>query len=406
MKPYDAVIIGAGPAGLFCSARAAGYGRKVLLLEKNPQPGKKLALTGSGQCNITHDGEIPEFLSHYGSNGRFLRPALLAFSNRDLVAFFADRGCPMETEPGGKVFPVSRKASDVRDVLVGECMKQGVTLQCSEPVQKVWRDEQELFVTHGTSEYRARQLVIATGGASYPSTGSAGDGYRIARDLGQPVTPVAPALVPVVVRSYRFADLAGISLKNPGITIYRNGKKIGHGSGDLLFTHAGLSGPGILDLSRSLLPRDILYIRFVREDPESVRNLLISGSAMAGGRQMSTIIRKFGLPDRLARELLVLAGIPPQLPAAQLDRDARETLARFLTAFPFEIDRLLGFHEAMVTRGGVGLRSVNSKTMESRIIRGVYYIGEVLDIDGDTGGYNLQAAFSTADAAARNIGLH
>lgn len=400
---FGTVIIGAGPAGLFCGARLAGPGERVLVLEKNPGPGKKLGITGSGQCNITHDGEIREFLPHYGDHGRFLKPALFAFSNRDLIGFFTERGCPMQAEPGGKVFPVSRRASDIRNLLVSECKTRGAVIRCGEPATGAERQEGEFLVTTRTGVFRTHRLVIATGGASYPSTGSSGDGYRIAGLLGQPVTQVAPALVPVVVRNYPFTPLAGISFDGLRISLYRDGKKIREGSGDLLLTHTGLSGPGILDLSRYLVPGDVLHVGFVRDDPGSVRERLIGLTASRGGRETGTIMQEFGLPERFVRALLGNAGISPHLPGAQLPRDVRETIVRLLTAFPFDVERLGGFEEAMATRGGIALEHIDPKTMESRIVPGLYCIGEILDIDGDTGGYNLQAAFSTAGAAARHI---
>ncbi|MDD4256043.1 MAG: aminoacetone oxidase family FAD-binding enzyme, partial [Methanofollis sp.] len=206
-------IIGGGPAGLFCALGAAGAGRTVIVFEKKPAAGRKLLITGSGQCNITHDGEVPDFLSRYGDHGTFLRPALMNFTNRDLIRFFADRGLFMETEPGGKVFPKTRKAADILAVLLAECAARGVEIRYSDPVRAVERDGDGFLVT-AKEAVRASTLVIATGGASYPATGSTGDGYAFARALGQPTTEVAPALAPVYVEDYPFADLAGISFSN------------------------------------------------------------------------------------------------------------------------------------------------------------------------------------------------
>ncbi|WP_292364965.1 MULTISPECIES: NAD(P)/FAD-dependent oxidoreductase [unclassified Methanoculleus] len=401
-------IIGGGPAGLFCALQAAGEGRSIIVFEKKPAPGRKLLVAGSGQCNITHDGEIAGFLSHYGDHGAFLRPALMNFTNRDLVAFFSDRGLTMKAEPGGKVFPETRRSADVLAVLLAECAARGVEIRCSEAVRAVERDADGFLVRTEKAAVRAGVLVIATGGASYPATGSTGDGYAFARALGQPTTEVAPALTPVYVADYPFADLAGISFQNLTLAVYRDGKRVGRHTGDLLLTHTGLSGPGILDLSRSILPGDVLRVTFLPEtNMEAVRNRLTEAVAAGGTRQVKTVLCDLVLPERFVRRLLDCTGVPPGETCARLTKKARNALAGSLAEFPFRVARLGGFDEAMVTRGGVALEGIDKKTMASRIVPGLYCIGEVLDIDGDTGGYNLQAAFSTAALAARHIaGLH
>ncbi|WP_214041499.1 aminoacetone oxidase family FAD-binding enzyme [Methanoculleus sp.] len=401
-------IIGGGPAGLFCALQAAGEGRSVILFEKKPAPGRKLLVAGSGQCNITNDAEIAGFLPHYGDHGAFLRPALMNFTNRDLIAFFADRRLAMRAESGGKVFPETRKSADVLAVLLAACAARGVEIRCGEAVRNVSRDPDRFLVRTEKATARAELLVIATGGASYPATGSTGDGYAFARALGQPVTEVAPALAPVYVEDYPFADLAGISFQNLALAVYRDGKRVGRHAGDLLFTHTGLSGPGILDLSRSILPGDVLRVTFLPEaNVEAVRTQVADAVATGGARQIKTALCDLALPERFVRRLLDLAGVPPGETCARLPKKARNALAASLAEFPFRVERLGGFDEAMVTRGGVALEGIDKKTMASRIVPGLYCIGEVLDIDGDTGGYNLQAAFSTAALAARHIaGLH
>lgn len=401
-------IIGGGPAGLFCALQAAGEGRSIIVFEKKPAPGRKLLVAGSGQCNITHGGEIADFFSHYGDHGAFLRPALMNFTNRDLVAFFSDRGLAMKAEPGGKVFPETRRSADVLAVLLAECAARGVEIRCGEAVRAVERDTDGFLVRTGEAAVRAGVLVIATGGASYPATGSTGDGYAFARGLGQPTTEVAPALAPVYVEDYPFADLAGISFPNLTITVYRDGKRIGRHAGDLLLTHTGLSGPGILDLSRSILPGDVLRVTFLPEtNMEAVRTQAAEAVTTGGARQVKAVLCDLALPERFVRRLLDLAGVPPGETCARLTKKARNALAASLAEFPFRVARLGGFDEAMVTRGGVALEGIDRKTMASKTVPGLYCIGEVLDIDGDTGGYNLQAAFSTAALAARHIaGLH
>lgn len=397
-------IIGGGPAGLFCALQAAGAGGDVVLFEKKPAPGKKLLIAGSGRCNITHAGDIADFLSRYGDHGAFLRPALMNFTNRDLIAFFTDRGLRMETEPGGKVFPETRKSADVLAVLLAECAARGVEVRSSDPVLAVERDGDGFLVTTKTGAVRAATLVIATGGASYPATGSTGDGYAFARALGQPTTEVAPALTPVYVEDYPFADLAGISFQNLTLSVYRDGKRARQRTGDLLFTHTGLSGPGILDLSRAVRPGDELRVTFLSGmTAEEVRKRLTDAVAAGGGRQVKTVLCGLALPERFVRRLLDLAGVPADETCAQLGKKARNALAASLAEFPFRVARLGGFNEAMVTRGGVAIKGINPKTMASKTVENLYCIGEALDIDGDTGGYNLQAAFSTAALAARHI---
>ena len=397
-------IIGGGPAGLFCALQAAGAGRNVIVFEKKPAPGRKLLITGSGQCNVTHDGEIAEFFSRYGDHGAFLRPALMNFTNRDLIRFFADRGLRMETEPGGKVFPGTRKSADLLAVLLAECAARGVEIRCGDPVREVGRESGGFFVGTEKTTVPADILVIATGGASYPATGSTGDGYTFARALGQPVTEIGPALTPVYVADYPFADLAGISFQGITLTLYRDGRRIRRHTGDLLFTHTGLSGPGILDLSRHILPGDQLKVAFLPgASVEEVRKRLTDVISAGGARQVKTALCDLALPERFVRRLLDLAGIPSGAGCAHLGKKARNALATSLADLPFLVERVGGFNEAMATRGGVALEGIDSKTMASKTVPGLYCIGEVLDIDGDTGGYNLQAAFSTGALAARHI---
>jgi predicted Rossmann fold flavoprotein len=400
-----AVIIGGGPAGLFCALQAAGRRHKVILLEKKRACGRKLLITGSGQCNLTHNGEINNFLSHYGDHGAFLRPALRNFTNRDLIAFFQDRGLPMEAEPGGKVFPATRRSADVLALLLAECNERGVDIRCGEPVRHVARDEDGRFtVVSEATTYYPDHLVIATGGASYPATGSSGDGYGFAREFGHSITEIAPALASVCIRDYPFADLAGISFEDLTISQVRKEKRLLQHTGDLLLTHTGLSGPGILDLSRYIAQGDVLSVSFIPGmGREGVRERVTDAVTANNVRLVKTVLSDLSLPDRFLKRLLDLSGIPPDLTCAHLSKKARTGLITHLTEFPFTVDRLAGFDEAMVTRGGVELDEINPKTLESRLVPHLYCIGEVLDIDGDTGGYNLQAAFSTAALAARHI---
>ncbi len=400
---WDLIVVGAGPAGLFCAISASGGGRKVLVLEKKTSPGRKLLISGSGRCNLTHDGDPRSFLDHYGEAGRFLRPALLGFTNRDLVAFFEERNLSMITMEGGKVFPETQKARDVLDVLLAECEAWGVEIACGKAVTSIVKSADEFLVACGDDAYRSRILVIATGGRSYPATGSAGDGYRFAEALGHAIAEVGPALAPVRIRDYPFADLAGISLPGARVSIFR-GRKVKEGAGDVLFTHDGLSGPGILDLSRDIWAGDLLRVSLAGlRKKEEMERWLLARSEEEGGRNLRSVLAELAIPARLASRVLELLEIPQETKCASMTRRMRIDLADHLSGFPMIVEAVGGFDLAMVTRGGVDLMEVDPKSMESRLVPGLYFAGEVLDVDGDTGGYNLQAAFSTGFLAAERI---
>ena len=404
MEQHDVVVIGAGPAGLFCALHAALPGHRILLLEKNPDPGAKLLLSGSGQCNITHSGEIRDFLSHYGDHGKQVKPALFGFTNRDLIDFFRKRGIAMMTDENGKVFPETRRSSDVLTLLFKECQERGVDLRCNEPATLVTHTAEGFAVTTPKATYFSPILVLSTGGASYPKTGSTGDGYRISASLGQPLTEIAPALTPLLIRNYPFAALSGISFECMKFSVWRAGKKLADRTGDVLFTHLGLSGPGILDASRDIHPGDVITLSFVGnlKREEFVADLTKRVEENRSW-QISTILAAYPIPERLNRKLLKLSGIPDDLKCNHFSAEQRSCLIATCTQFPLTVEAPGGFSVAMVTRGGVALDGVNLKTMESKIIPNLYFAGEVLDIDGDTGGYNLQAAFSTGFLAAQSI---
>jgi hypothetical protein len=401
---FSAVIIGGGPAGLFCALRAAGDGRRVLLLEKKPAPGRKLLLAGSGQCNLTQAGDIGAFLAHYGDNGPFLKPALRSFGNRDLIAFFEERGVVMAVEPDGKVFPRSRKASDVLDALVAACAAAKVKVRSGEPVTGISLADGIFTIRTSCATLQAARVVIATGGITYPGTGSTGDGYTLAQSLGHRIVEPGPALAAVQIYEYPFSDLAGMSFPSRTVTIARKGRNVRRHAGDLLFTHNGLSGPGIIDFSRFIQAGDTLHVSFLPGlSPEAAEKALLAKIAASGQRQVTTILTELDLPERFVKKLLAAVGLDPDLTGAHLSKPGRTALLKLLTGWPLLVSKLGGVHEAMVTRGGIALEEVNPKTMESRLVPGLFFIGEVLDIDGDTGGYNLQAAFSTAALAARRI---
>ncbi len=414
-KDATAIIIGAGPAGLFLAARLAARlagrlsppaGEGVLVLEKMPRPGLKLLASGSGRCNLSHSGPIGDFLGHYGSAGRFLKKSLYAFTNEDLALWLRERGVALEAEEGGKLFPASRRASDVLGVLVDECERNGARVIAGARAVEARREggafAVETLAQDGSREaYGAPFLALAAGGRSYPGTGSTGDGYALARALGHAIVDPRPALAPVALRDTAICALAGLSFESLAFSIRRGGRKIDETRGDLLITHEGLSGPGILDASRGFEPGDILELDFSGLGLERFKAALDSRIAASPRALARTAMADLGLPRRLAELACSLAGLPEEARCSDLRREAREAMARTAAAFPAEIKAVGGFEKAMVTAGGVSLGEVDGSSMESRIAEGLYFAGELLDYDGDTGGYNLQAAFSTAEAAAR-----
>ncbi|PKL70809.1 MAG: NAD(P)/FAD-dependent oxidoreductase [Methanomicrobiales archaeon HGW-Methanomicrobiales-1] len=404
MEQYDITIIGAGPAGLSCAIHVGAPGIRVLVLEKMDEPGKKLLLAGTGQCNITHAGEMRDFLSRYGDHGKWLKPALFSFTNKALLAFFEERGLPMIAEENGKVFPQTRQSADVLAVLLEECKTRGVEIRCSEPVTGITPDAEGFQIATAPATYRSTFVVITTGGASYPKTGSTGDGFKFAAALGQPVTETAPALTPLLIRNFPFAALAGISFEQMPFTVWRAGKKVGDYKGDVLFTHLGVSGPCILDASRHIQPDDIIRLSFAGAVKREEFTADLSRRVQENRTwNVSTILAAYPIPERLNRKLLKLSDIPDDLKCNHFSAEQRTRLVTNCTEFPLTVTAPGGYAVAMATRGGVALDGVDMKTMESKLVPNLYFAGEVLDIDGDTGGYNLQAAFSTGYLAAQGI---
>ncbi|RKD23663.1 hypothetical protein SAMN02745883_01863 [Caminicella sporogenes DSM 14501] len=405
MEICDVVIIGSGPAGLFTAINCSGDDRKVVILEKNKTAGRKLLLSGAGQCNLTHDGSIKEFLNHYGENGRFLRHVLYNFNNDDLLDFFRKRGLDFISNENGKIFPETLKAFDILNILLKECEKRRVDIRYNKNVKGVIYDKEERKFKIKTVEkvYKSNFLVIATGGKSYGATGSTGDGYRFANSLGHTIEPLAPSLTPLFIKKYPFKELSGISFENVFISLWRNNRKIRETVGDVLLTHRNISGPGILNFSRYVVAGDVIKINFVRtENEEDFRSEFVRKLQSNGKIMIKTFLKEYLLPKRFVEKILKIAGIEEEK-CSQLSKEKRNELIKMLVSFPMEVEKLGDYHIAMATRGGVSLKEVNHKTMESKILKRLYFAGEVLDVDGDTGGYNLQAAFSMGYAAGRDI---
>ena len=419
----ELLVIGGGPAGMMCAITAAKRFRKssgnqscnagIVLLEKNDVPGKKLLIAGSGRCNLTHAGPIADFLKHYGEHGRFVQPALNHLTNDALAGFFADHGLPLIELNDGKLFPRTQSSRDVRDVLLAELRNTSVVLRNNTSAESVKQQSDGSFVVQTQAQnandkrtiFFAKRLVIACGGKTYPTTGSTGDGYRFARSLGHSIIEPMPALSPIRVRDYRFAECAGLSFENTNIRLFRGGKKIATATGDLLLTHHGLSGPVILDTSRNIAPGDTICVSFVRAfaDANIFEKQLIDDAIEFGRKSAKNMLAKYEIPERLLSLLFVQNEIPLDLSVAEMSRDIRKTLARSIIEQPFVVAKLGGDNEAMVTRGGVALTEIDRKTMQSRLVPNLYFCGETLDVDGDTGGYNLQFAFSSGKLAADSM---
>ena len=400
---YDTIITGAGPAGLFCAINASKKNSRVLILEKNSSAGKKLLLSGSGQCNFTHAGSLSEFLKHYGKAGNFVKPAFSAFTNIQLIEFFESHGIKSVTRDDGKVFPSSMKAQDILSLLLRLCDENSVEIKYSSPVQSVSHSGSEFLISAGSETYRAANSVIAAGGSSYPATGSSGDGYRLAAFPGHSITEITPALAPLYIKNYKLGNLSGISVKRSLITITRDDKKLTSGKGDILFTPKGLSGPGILDISRDIKRGDRITISLTDRSMQETESLLFDALKNEGKKSVRNIFKIFEIPERLADHLLAQAVIDPAKKAGEISRAERTRILELINFLPLEIEEKGDFRVAMATSGGVSRDEINRKTMESKIIPGLYFAGEVIDVDGDTGGYNIQWAFSSGKAAADSI---
>lgn len=412
---WDVIIVGSGPAGLFASLSAAQEGACVFLLEKRPNLGGKLLLSGGGRGNLTHTGNIPELLQHYhggekpGTAGRFLRPALYAFSNRDLAEFFSERGLPLVVESDGRVFPKTDRAKDALNVILKELEKLRVEACTEMRVTNVRWVPSGFFVSAQSKRketFKCRSLVLAAGGQAYPPLGST-DGYALARKLGHQLIPCRPALVPVIVKfeTFRtFVECAGIAVQNALVILERAKRTLCKKQGPVLFTHRGLSGPAVLDLSREVEPNDVLRVIFTPGvgNFTALEKFLIRKIAVHPRQAFHNLLHGLGTPRALAKAILAFSGTPSDVRAAELPRDVRRAVTKLLVeGAPFTVAGVAGWDEAMVTRGGVALSQVDPKTMESRVVSGLFFAGEILDVDGESGGYNLQAAFSTGFLAGR-----
>lgn len=415
---YDVIVVGAGAAGLFAAGQAATQGARTLLLEKMDRPGRKLLITGKGRCNLTNTTPLADFITHFGPNGRFLWQSFNTFFADDLIRFFNDLGISTVTERGGRVFPASGSAQDIVEGLLQWVRRAGVTIQTYAPVEKLLVTEDQIkgvlvspASIRDTRTRRAREyppqtyygsaVIVTTGGASYPGTGSNGDGYRLAEAVGHSIVPVRPALVPLETAGNIAQQLQGLSLKNVNVSIWINRKKAAQEFGEMLFTHFGLSGPTILTLSRQVV--DALLQNYRVEvsidlkpalDEQKLDERLRRDINQHGKQQFGTLLKEL-LPRTLIPVCILSTDIPADKVGHQITTQERKRLRMWLKDFRFEITRHRTFKEAIITAGGINTRELDPRTLQSRIVKSLYFAGEILDIDADTGGYNLQAAFST-----------
>ena len=397
------IVVGAGAAGLFFGAAApVSAGGDILILEKTDKIGTKLLMAGSGHCNLTHAGSIKEFLLCYGQNGSRIRTCLYRHNNLEYVRFMESLGVPCSEREDGKIFPVSMDSRDVKKALLEAAAANSVTIMKNSPVTAVTVIPEGFEVTVGSkqSSYICTNLVIATGGASYPTTGSDGTFLQVLKNaLGVEITELHPALSPIYVQNYPFEELSGISFKNAGLKIFNKNSSSHEAAGDLLLTHRSFSGPLILNNSRYINTGSRVEINFVF--PYTVSSVLSSIKEVFRGNNKtvsSFFADEYGLPKRFSAKVLEPHGLSERK-LSSLAGGEMENAARAFAAADFSVSGVGSFREAMATSGGVCLDSVNLSAMESKTYKGLYFIGEVLDIDGNSGGYNLQFAYSSARAA-------
>ncbi len=412
---WDVIVVGAGAAGLLAAAVAAERGRRTLLLEKNRHAGVKILMSGGTRCNLTQSTDARGIIKAYGKAGRFLHSALGLLDPAGLVALIEAEGVPTKIEPTGKIFPQSDKASDIVDALLRRLDRSGAGLALSEPLLELHRHEPQGYELV-TSQRRltAQSVLIATGGRSYPGSGTTGDGYAFAASLGHSILPQRPALTPLTTDAAWVRDLKGITLPDVAVRLYRNRetgakqKPIDERRGSLLFAHFGLSGPPALDISRHVSgepnPRSLeLRIDFLPDVTLAAVQQQLKDDARRPGKRPAVALLPESLPRRLRGELLEVCGILPDKPAAELKNQELEKLAAALKGTPLQLSGTLGFKKAEVTAGGVPLDEVDARTMQSKLAPGLFLAGEVLDLDGPIGGYNFQAAFSTGMLAGEHM---
>lgn len=406
------VIIGGGAAGLTAAYGAAlqnGRDAEITVIEKNDRPARKLMITGKGRCNVTNNCGVDTLIANVPKNGKFLFSAFSSFDSSDTMRLFESLGVPLKTERGNRVFPVSDKAVDIVDALVGAVKKSGVRLVRGKAEKIIVSDGAVTGVKTENGEiYPADSVILATGGMSYPLTGSTGDGYKMARELSHTVTELKPSLVPLTVHEGFCSRLAGLTLKNVTLSVFEEGKKkpVFSEQGEMLFTHFGISGP--LTLSASAHMRKMgktAYTAYIDLKPalsaEQLDSRILRDFEGEKNKDFANSLDKL-LPKSIIPVIIALSGIPPALKVNQITREMRGALGGVIKALPLHITGFRPIEEAIITGGGISVKEINPSTMESKLVKGLYFAGEIIDADAYTGGFNLQIAFSTGFMAGKN----
>lgn len=402
------IVVGGGAAGMMAAICSAKEGNQVVLLEKNEKLGKKLFITGKGRCNLTNAGDIEDLMGHVVTNREFLYSAFYSFTNEQMMEWMEQWGCPVKVERGNRVFPLSDKSSDVIRAMERELRRQKVTVKLNTEVRCILTEGGRASGVElkGPGTMRADKVVIATGGMSYPSTGSTGDGYGFAKKAGHKVTHLDPALVPFNVDGTVCSRLQGLSLKNVEASLYADGKRVYKEFGEMLFTHFGVSGPIIISASSYAVQHKGKHLKFLIDlkpalSEEQLDQRLLKDFQENINKEFKNSLGKL-LPKKLIPVILELSGIPEEKKIHEITKKERMRLIALLKAVPLSVTSTRGFKEAIITHGGVDVKEINPSTMESKKVQGLYFAGEVLDLDALTGGYNLQIAWSTGYLAGMN----
>ena len=402
---YDVIIIGGGPAGMFAAITAAEQGSSVLLLERNDRLGKKLLITGKGRCNVTNACSAREVLENTPRNGRFLYSAMENFPPESIMTFFEHNGCPLKTERGNRVFPVSDRSQSILECLKQQLRKKGVTVCTERAIEILTKDGVVCGVRTKQQTFSAPNVILATGGLSYPTTGSTGDGYEMAKKLGHTVIPAEGSLVPLTAAGTDCPDMQGLSLRNVAVKLIdQKGKVLYKDFGELLFTHFGVSGPTALSASAHLKGTGCKLLIDLKPalDMQKLQERIIRDLEQYRNRSMENALTDL-LPRSMIPVVLRRLHIDPQLQANSLRKEDRRALTELLKAFDVEITGKRPVEEAIITSGGIKVSEIDPKTMGSKLVPGLYFAGEIIDCDAYTGGFNLQIAWATAYAAGSSI---
>ena len=397
---WDVIVVGAGAAGLLAGISAGKSGAKTLVLEKNRKPGVKILMSGGTRCNITHNTDNRGIVKAFGNNGKFLHSPLAAFSVDETIRFFNQAGVATKIEPTGKIFPVSNKALDVLNALLNQLKNDNATLMLETPVLDIDPNEDGFLLKTNLQTFQAKKIILTTGGLSFPGCGTTGDGYKFAMKFGHTIKETQPALAPLKADARWVHELSGVTIPDVGVTACLNEKPMMQDRGSFLFTHFGLSGPVILNVSKALnslsnFKDSSLKLDFLPSVKETDLEAKLQSFASTDGKKLLSVALGELLPRRLLEGLFNQIGFSPERKCAGINKDERKAIVVSIKSKSVNITGTLGYAKAEVTTGGVSLDEVNSKTMESKLKKGLYLAGEILDLDGPIGGFNFQAAWST-----------